>query len=157
MIPAKLKTEGQQWPANNFGSKLLINRKVEYKSIVLKPREQLVQVNKKINDYIRKKIIENNGLKWNNFGCRYKSYAKATEEYTSISKTSLAKAKENKNTTQKETTKKKTKQKQECKETNKTKEDTALIEAMTEIVEINRKLVSAIVDIIDSESKVKHR
>ena len=39
LIPAKLKTKGQQWIANNFSITLLISRKKEYKSIVLKPKE----------------------------------------------------------------------------------------------------------------------
>ena len=106
-----------------------------------------------MNDYIKKKIIENNSLKINNFGQRYKSYAEATNEQSDNKKEKPKTKDKEQNSTKKTKNKKDTKDYKEGKNKKKDTKDTKLIEAMTEMVEISRKLASAIVDIIESDSE----
>ena len=42
-------------------------------------------------EYVRNKIIKNDGLKFNNFGKRYKSFAEAAEEITKVKGTNKSK------------------------------------------------------------------
>ena len=65
---------------------MTIDGKVEYESTVPKPKEEVIEYNKRTNNYIKKKIIKNNGLKINNFGQRYKSYTEATKEQSETKK-----------------------------------------------------------------------
>jgi len=64
----KLKFEVTKWIENNYGTTFTLENNYNYESTILVREQDTKEYSKRINEYVRKKVIEANSLMFNNFG-----------------------------------------------------------------------------------------
>ena len=78
----KLKFEVTKWIENNYRIKFWLENQCSYELSIPIREDNTKEYSKWTSKYVLNKVAESNSLQFNNFGKRYKSFAKAVGNYS---------------------------------------------------------------------------